>query len=1579
MVTVLILGLLAVSSVPPLAAATSAARADSSAAAPKGAGVSAPRIPLRFEPCLPVTCGASSDWSYTGIGGHYRVLIGNKKIAFVQPGTKDGKPRVTTLEFVDPAADAKAIAGKRRLSEASYFTSSDPKQWHSHVPDYDSVTLQNAYPGIDFRFYENERQLEFDVQARPGADLSRIRLRVIDDSAHLLNNGDLQLGDGDVAFSIHIPAAYQVGKDEQKLPIAVKFSLTGRNEVTLTTDRLQSSLATVIDPTVAFSTFLEGTGASATDSIAITNVAVDGSGNIWVAGSSYGLLPDLSSTSGLGCTLCASTTYNAVASAAKFNSSGNLLVTVMLGGTTDLNVGMTLDTQGNLYLVGDTAGGRGVPTTSGAFDTSTGSYGKIFISKINSTGSTLVFSTFLGGSTGITNINAERGGTGRGAGAIQVDSLGDVFVGGSSAASDFPVTANAVQSTCGAGICTPLNLGGVNYDFSNGVLAELSPDGSKLLYGTYLGGSGSPVSTGYSVYNGGDISQIALASGKVIVTGSTVTTNFPVSPTAIHRTNAECGGAGEYAPNDSNFLASIDPTQSGSAGLVFSTFICEYVQSIAVDTNNNVYLGVTATVATNNTAATPGTFTPIYNDGLGASGPGIEEISADGSQVLKMSWLGLQYADLDYLVLDSNNDVYISGQEWIDSTGIPIVNSVQSSLGTATQCNLSTWQAQTASCAGIFLMELDSELDAPVFSTLWGPLGGSPNTNGSTAGFISVDQTGNIYGVGSTEQSKWPTTSGAYEPNFKSGTEGFLLKITGIPANPGVLLTTDHLFFGQTNYGSPVVQTVNLVNHSGSPMQISSVAGDGTDTDPLSASQNCVSTIAVGASCSTTVTFNPQQPGDLTGTITITDNSSTSPHVITGIGTGVMGLGVPASTSLDFASTPVGQSSAAQTLLFNNTGNIGLNVSNVSISGDFSETNNCSGGINVGTACAIEVTFTPTEGGSRTGTLSIADNGPGSPHLVALSGNASGPGILLSPTTLTFASQTEGTASAAQTVAISNPGSAALNFSLIGASGDFSLTNTCGASIAAGAGCTISVTFSPTAVGSRTGTVTISDNIIGSPQTVALSGTGVAATPTATPSPTSLTFASQTTGTTSAAQTVTLANSGQAALALSSIATSGDFAQTNTCGTSVAAGANCSISVKFTPTAAGSRAGTLTITDNATGSPQTVTLSGTGVAATPTATLSPTSLTFASQTDGSTSTAQTMTLTNSGTAALNITSIAASGDFAQTNNCGTSVAANAGCTISVTFTPTAAGSRTGTLTITDNVSGSPQALGLSGTGLAATPTATFSPISLTFASQTTGTTSAAQAVTLTNSGTAALALSSIAASGDFSETTNCGTSVAVGANCTISIIFTPTAAGSRTGTLTITDNATGSPQSVTLNGTGVAATPTATLSPTSLTFLSQTTGTTSAAQTVTLTNSGTAALTLGAMAVSGDFSETNTCGLSVAAAATCTISIAFTPTAAGTRAGNLTITDNATGSPQTLALSGTGANPIVTAPAATLSTTSLTFAPQTEGTTSAAQTVTLTNSGTAALTIASIAASGDFAETNTCGASLEPVLNFAPR
>ncbi len=211
--------------------------------------------------------------------------------------------------------------------------------------------------------------------------------------------------------------------------------------------------------------------------------------------------------------------------------------------------------------------------------------------------------------------------------------------------------------------------------------------------------------------------------------------------------------------------------------------------------------------------------------------------------------------------------------------------------------------------------------------------------------------------------------------------------------------------------------------------------------------------------------------------------------------------------------------------------------------------------------------------------------------LVLLTITAQGQTVSLSPTTLNFGNVVFGSTSAIKKVTLTNTGSVALSITSIVASANFVETNTCGSSVSAGAKCTISVAFSPTATGAYSGTVTITDNASNSPQTIALVGTGINAV---TLSISKLTFTNRTVGTTSSPLSVTLANNLTTALAITGVSVVGDFAQTNTCGSSVAAGVRCTISVTFTPTVVGSRTGTLTVTDSGNNSPQTVSLSGTG-------------------------------------------------------------------------------------------------------------------------------------------------------------------------------------------------------------------------------------------------------------------------------------------------------------------------------------------------------------------------------------------------
>ena len=314
------------------------------------------------------------------------------------------------------------------------------------------------------------------------------------------------------------------------------------------------------------------------------------------------------------------------------------------------------------------------------------------------------------------------------------------------------------------------------------------------------------------------------------------------------------------------------------------------------------------------------------------------------------------------------------------------------------------------------------------------------------------------------------------------------------------------------------------------------------------------------------------------------------------------------------------------------------------------------------------------------------------------------PVVTLSATSLNFGTTEAGTMTAAQVVTLTNTGNAVLTITQLSAGSAYQVFNDLCATVNAGASCTFGVVFQPQTAGTYSYSVSIKDNAADSPQKVTLNGTATA--PVVGLSPNALTFGTQAVGTTSAVQAVTLTNQGTSTLTINSIIPSGDFAQTNTCTGTLAAGKNCMISITFSPTVGGARGGAVTIS-SAGNSPQNVSLLGT--ASSGSASLSATTLTFSNQNLWTKSAAQTVTLTNTGSTALPIISVVASGDYAQTNNCGSSVAASAKCTITVTFTPGATGTRPGYVTVSDTDASNLQTVNLTGTGKVPTSQVTVTP------------------------------------------------------------------------------------------------------------------------------------------------------------------------------------------------------------------------------------------------------------------------------
>jgi hypothetical protein len=331
----------------------------------------------------------------------------------------------------------------------------------------------------------------------------------------------------------------------------------------------------------------------------------------------------------------------------------------------------------------------------------------------------------------------------------------------------------------------------------------------------------------------------------------------------------------------------------------------------------------------------------------------------------------------------------------------------------------------------------------------------------------------------------------------------------------------------------------------------------------------------------------------------------------------------------------------------------------------------------------------------------------------------------------------------------------------------------------------------------------------------------------------------------------------------------------------------------------GAVAGDVTINYVGEGTPQTVALTGTGLLP---ITLSPTSLSFGTVTVGSTSAAKTVTLTNNESATLSI-GRSASGDYSiASTTCGATLASKASCTVNVTFDPKQNGSASGALAVAYNAGLSPQAVALSGTGTGGvTAPLTFTPSSLAFTGVAVGTT-ASKTVTVTNSGASTITISAVSASGDYTAT-GCVGALAPTKTCTLSVTFKPATLGTTTGAVALTDNTIVSPEIYNVSGAAVSP---LSFSASSLSFGTITVGTTSAAQSVTLTNNLGSALSP-TYSVSGDYARTGgTCGPTLAAHTSCTLALAFTPTATGAIPGVAAVGYASTFTPEEVKLSGSG-------------------------------------------------------------------------
>jgi hypothetical protein len=510
--------------------------------------------------------------------------------------------------------------------------------------------------------------------------------------------------------------------------------------------------------------------------------------------------------------------------------------------------------------------------------------------------------------------------------------------------------------------------------------------------------------------------------------------------------------------------------------------------------------------------------------------------------------------------------------------------------------------------------------------------------------------------------------------------------------------------------------------------------------------------------------------------------------------------------SLAFPSQTIGNASSPLTITLENTGNLALAPTSISMSGSFSETDNCVNMVvAVGASCAIQVTFTPQAMGPLSGQITIFANVYGGQLTVDLTGTgAAASAVSLTPSGVSFGEVEAGTTSAPMQVTAANSSAAAVAVSNISITPPFELSgNACGTtSLPADTDCQLQVEFAPTQPGPAAGNLTFIDGA--GTQTVELSGTGADA-PTDALNFTSLAFPATPEGQLSPAQFVTITNNGGLPLTSVSISASAQFVKTSNCVTQVAAGSACTISVQFAPAQVGAVTGSMTISDALR--TQTVALSGTGLAP-PAFSVNPTSLTFTNQQPAVPSAPQTLTINNNGGAPManvgfQITGAAAVSYSVTATTCGALLANGSSCTVQIVFTPGATGAIAAMLAISSSTTGvAAISVPLNGSGQLASGLAT-NPSQLSFPIVAAGQSSTAQPVTVTNSSSYAIGSVTLAAGAPFNITqSTCTGSLAAGANCTAAVVFQPNAGGAASGALTISSTAVATPATVALSGTG---------------------------------------------------------------------------------------------------------------------------------------------------------------------------------
>lgn len=759
-----------------------------------------------------------------------------------QASARQSRPDVLRMKLVDVAENAMAEGLEQLPGRSNYFVGNDPKKWRTGVANYAKVQYRDVYPGIDLVYYGKQSQFEYDFVVAPGADPDAIQLEVSHDASNQLqidSTGTLVVDPArDVRF--HKPVIYQTTNGKRQI-VDGRYKLLAANRVGFEISNYDKTKALVIDPVVGYSSFLGGSGADAIDSVSI---AIDSAGNAYVASGT--MSTDFPVTAGSaqggyagGPPICdQGSNFCGDAFVTKINPTGTAIVysTYLGGSNSDYAFGLAVDASGNAYVTGLTDS-TNFPVTPGAFQPVFGGTtpicdeyvcGDTFVTKLNSTGSALIYSSYLGGSG---NEHAE---------AIAVDAQGSAYVTGDTGSSNFPTTPGAFQTQFkGADVCQSRS--GATIPCHNAFLSKVNASGTQLVYSTYLGGTGSD----------GGSALVVDGLGRATSAGGTCSADFPVTANAFQPANH--GSCDVY-------LSTFNATGSK---LLYSTFFggsaYEGTFAAAIDSSQNIYLsGLTYS---NDFPVTPGAYQTVAAGNGDAFVAKFNPRLSGAASLVYSTYIGGSQGDFGIgVAVDSAGNAYTAGQT--TSTDFPLVSPVQAILNGKSD---------------VFVAELNPQGSALVYSTY---LGGS---GAELSDYIASDPSGNVYVVGWTQSPDFPTTPRSFQPAYGGGTTDlFVTKISPINA-AGVSFVPASLTFSPQAVGTAsAAQNVVIHNLGSAMLTISSLI----PTGDFAQANDCGGRVSAGGSCALTIRFQPTAVGPRSGNVSVTDNASGSPQQIPLTGTG---------------------------------------------------------------------------------------------------------------------------------------------------------------------------------------------------------------------------------------------------------------------------------------------------------------------------------------------------------------------------------------------------------------------------------------------------------------------------------------------------------------------------------------------------------------------------------------------------------------------------------------------------------------------------------------------------------------------